>query len=169
MHRRMLACRFHHNQNMATLSYGNMGGYSTWARVGVLAATFTIWALAAAGILHWTLQFTSSNSAVSAPPQAVAQTESDPQLVGRMLGARAAAPATQVTLASRFSLQGVVAGGPLGGAALIAVDGKPAMPFAVGSAVAEGLVLKSTDARSVALAESRNSATVLTLEMPLLK
>jgi general secretion pathway protein C len=163
---------FHHNQWMVTLSHSNRGSFSTsgrWPRAAILAVTALIWAAAAACVLYWGLRLTASTAPTAAPPAPPVQFAADPQLVGRMLGAREASPAVQASLASRFNLQGVVAGGPLGGAALIAVDGKPARPFAVGSAVDEGLVLKSTSGRSVALAESRSSATLLTLEMPLLK
>ena len=145
-----------------------MGSSSKWPRAGVSAVTVLVWAAAAACTLYWGLRLTADKTTATAPPPAVVQLAADPQLVGRMLGVRAAGPAVQASLASRFVLQGVVAGGPLGGAALIAVDGKPAQPFAVGSAVDDGLVLKSTAGRSVTLAASRSSATLLILEMPLL-
>ena len=158
---------------MVTLSRSNRGTSGTpidWQRVGIVAATVLVWALAAACTLYWGLRLSASAAPSPAVPQAVAQTAADPQLVGRMLGARAASPAIQASLASRFILQGVVAGGPFGGVALIAVDGKPARPFAVGSDVDDGLVLKSTRGRSAVIADSRSTgATLLTLEMPLLK
>ena len=153
---------------MVTLSHSKRGSSGGWPRVGVSAVTVLVWAAAAACTLYWGLRLTADKTPAVAPPPAVMQIAADPQLVGRLLGARAASPAVQASLASRFVLQGVVAGGPLGGAALIAVDGKPAQPFAVGSAVDDGLMLKSTAGRSVTLAASRSSATLLTLEMPLL-
>ena len=153
---------------MVTLSHSKRGSSGGWPRVGVSAVTVLVWAAAAACTLYWGLRLTADKTPAVAPPPAAVQIAADPQLVSRMLGARAASPAVQASLASRFVLQGVVAGGPLGGAALIAVDGKPAQPFAVGSAVDDGLVLKSTAGRSVTLAASRSSATLLTLEMPLL-
>ena len=167
--RQMPSLRFHHNQTMVTLSHSNMSSSGKWPRVGVSAVTVLVWASAAACTLYWGLRLTADKTTTVAQPPAVMQITADPQLVGRLLGARPASPAVQASLASRFVLQGVVAGGPLGGAALIAVDGKPAQPFAVGSAVDDGLVLKSTSGRSVALAASQSSATLLTLEMPLLK
>lgn len=75
----------------------------------------------------------------------------------------------QASLASRFTLQGVVAGSAGGGAALISIDGKPAKAVRVGSMVEEGLMLQSAGARAVTLAESRSSPALLTLEMPLLR
>ena len=153
---------------MMTLSRSKRGISGGWLRVGVSAVTVLVWASAAACTLYWGLRLTADRIPAAAPSPAAVQVAADPQLVSRMLGARAASPAVQASLGSRFVLKGVVAGGPLGGAALIAVDGKPAQPFAVGSAVDDGLVLTSTAGRSVTLAASRSSATLLTLEMPLL-
>lgn len=160
---------FHHNQRMVTLLNSSMGASAKWARVSIVATTVAIWALAGACALYWGLRLSANRTNVVAPLQAAAAPVTNPQLVARMLGAKEASPAVQASLASRFSLQGVVAGGPTGGAALIAVDGKPARPFAVGTAVDDGLVLKSATGRAVALAETRNGPTLLTLEMPLLK
>ena len=86
----------------------------------------------------------------------------------RSLGAApvvAAAP----TLASRFQLQGVMAGGPNAGAALIAVDGKAAKPYRVGAELEGGLVLQSVQGRQAALAGDMAGPPVLTLELPPLK
>ena len=77
---------------------------------------------------------------------------------GQALAFGPAAPvvAAAPTLASRFQLQGVMAGGPNAGAALIAVDGKAAKPYRVGAALEGGLVLQSVQRRSVRLAPSGN-------------
>ena len=74
----------------------------------------------------------------------------------------AAAP----SLASRFQLQGVMAGGPNAGAALIAVDGKAAKPFRVGAVVADGLVLQSAQGRRVTLGAAMDGPQSLVLELP---
>jgi hypothetical protein len=92
-----------------------------------------------------------------------------PAAVGRLLGQTAAAPATTTaapSLSSRFNLIGVVAGRSQQGAALIAVDGRPAKPYRVGSAVDEGLVLQSVAPRRAVLAASAAGPAVVTLEMP---
>jgi general secretion pathway protein C len=52
------------------------------------------------------------------------------------------------------------------GAALIAVDGKPARPFRVGSMLVEGFVLQSVGPRSAALGGSFDGPTALTLQLP---
>lgn len=160
---------FHHNQSMVTLRHGNLGDASRWKRAGVVSATVVVWALALGSALYWGLQLTSPKTTTLAPPQVVAAAPIDPQVVAKALGARAASPIIQASLASRFVLQGVVAGGAQGGAALIAVDGKPARTFAVGSAVDDALVIQSANARSVTLAQASTGATVVTLNMPLLK
>jgi general secretion pathway protein C len=70
------------------------------------------------------------------------------------------------SLSSRFTLMGVVASRSNKGAALIAVDGRPAKPFRVGAAIDEGLVLQSVEARRATLAASPEGPAVLTLELP---
>nr|WP_236748495.1 type II secretion system protein N [Acidovorax carolinensis] len=95
----------------------------------------------------------------------------DAQAMARLLGVpaadAAAARAPVASLASRFALIGVLAGRSSGGgAALIAVDGKPAKPFRVGTAVDEGLVLQSLDPRQARLGASVDGPATLTLDMP---
>jgi general secretion pathway protein C len=88
--------------------------------------------------------------------------------VARLLGAAPAVASAAPSLASRFTLIGVVASRSQKGAALIAVDGKPAKPFRVGAAIDEGIVLKSVEARRAVLAGADGSP-ALTLELPPLK
>lgn len=73
------------------------------------------------------------------------------------------------TLASRFSLLGVVAARSHDGAALIAVDGKPPRPYRVGAAVDDTLVLQSVQPRRAVLSSSVGGPPVLTLELPPIK
>lgn len=105
---------------------------------------------------------------ITAAPALRAAAPADPAAVARLLGAspQAMAAAPVVSLASRFSLVGVVAGRSRRGAALIAVDGRPAKPFRVGSAVDEGLWLQAVEGRRAVLAASANGPGVLTLELP---
>jgi general secretion pathway protein C len=157
---------------MVTLSRGNSAGWAPQpklAKAAVVAATLLVWALAMGSALYWGMQLSTNRSTDTAPPQVVQQANADPDAVARLLGARAPSPAMQASLASRFALQGVVAGGPGGGAALISIDGKPAKAVPVGSTLEDGLILQSASARTVTLAESRNSPVLLTLEMPQLR
>jgi general secretion pathway protein C len=136
----------------------------------VRGATFALWALAAGSAAYWGLKVSASAAPVAAPvapPRQVGPV--DPVAVARMLGSTpaAAAPAPPViALASRFQLVGVAAGARSGGgAAVIAVDGKPARPYRVGSTIEEGLVLQSVRGRQAVIA-SREGQPVLTLELP---
>jgi general secretion pathway protein C len=92
----------------------------------------------------------------------------DPAAVARLLGASpaAVAAAPAASLASRFALVGVVASRSHKGAALISVDGKPAKPFRIGSAVDDRLILQSVESRRAILAESADGPAVVTLELP---
>jgi len=47
------------------------------------------------------------------------------------------------------------------------VDGKPAKPFRVGSAVDDRLLLQSVESRRAVLAETTSGPAVVTLELPL--
>ena len=138
---------------------------SKWS---VRTLTVAVWALAAGSTLYWGLRLSTNRSVIATATTAAAPTTIDSLAVARLLGATAAQSPVLPTIASRFTLQGVIAGAPGGGAALISIDGKPAQPFRVGSAVDEGLMLKSAGARQIALAASRDGPTLLTLEMPLL-
>jgi general secretion pathway protein C len=64
-------------------------------------------------------------------------------------------------------LQGIVAEADGGGAALIAVDGKPPKPYRVGAPIDESLVLKSVEPRRATLAANLQAAPAVTLELPL--
>ena len=136
------------------------------SRWGLRAITVVVWALAAGSAVYWGLKLSSGSKPGPMAEQPVAVAAIDPAAVARLLGATAPQAAPQATLASRFALQGIVAGSPGGGAALISVDGQPAKPFRVGNAVDEGLVLKTTSPRQVTLAASRDGPALLTLEMP---
>ena len=79
----------------------------------------------------------------------------------------AAAPARRRRVrASRYVLLGVVADRDHSGAALIAVDGKPAKPYRVGARVDDGLLLQSVAPRRAVLASSADAPASVTLELP---
>lgn len=132
------------------------------------AITLLVWAMAAGCAFYWGLRFSSGQQSRLVVEEAAPARPVDPATVARMLGATGPQIVPQASLASRFSLLGVVAGTPGGGAALISVDGKPAAPVRVGSAVDEGIVLKSATDRRVELAESADGPTLVTLDMPAL-
>ena len=130
-------------------------------------ATFALWALVAASAVYWSLKFTARpGAAPMAPPAIHAPAPADPVAMARLLGASPAAAAPVPSLASRFALVGVVANRSRKGAALIAVDGKPAKPFRVGATVDEGLMLQAVENRRATLAASADGPPVLTLDLP---
>jgi len=139
---------------------------SKWTVAG---ATFLLWTLVAASAVYWGLKFTApSGGPVPAAPALRAPGPADPAAVARLLGASpaAAAAAPVASLSSRFALMGVVANRSHNGAALIAVDGRPAKPFRVGAAIDEGLILQSVEARRATIAATQDGPPVLTLELP---
>jgi general secretion pathway protein C len=119
--------------------------------------------------VFWGLRLASPSGAVAPPAAAKApQTAADPAAVAQLLGAVSSQPVAAATpdAASRFELLGVVADADQQGAALIAVDGKPAKPFKVGATVAEGYVLQSVDTRAASLGASVDAPPAFTLRLP---
>ncbi len=147
---------------------GTVPGGRAWPR----AVTLLVWALAAASVAYWAMRLSApSGGMVAAPLAEPAAAPSDPTTIARLLGATpmavAMTPALQAP--SRFVLTGVVADRRQGGAALIAVDGKPAKPYRVGAEIEQGLVLRSVDARRAVLAPRVDAPATVTLELPPLK
>lgn len=157
-----MAKRLHHNPCMMTLSR---------SKLATAAVTLVVWSVALASLGYWLLKIAFVPAApASVPVAAAAPVATDAVAVSRLLGSVApVAQSVQVSLASRFSLIGVIAGAPGGGAALIAVDGQPAKPFRVGSAVDQNLMLQSATGRQARLAESRDGPAALVLELPPLR
>lgn len=137
------------------------------ASVWVHATSWTVWAVVAFSATSWVLRGAGDDpdGSLRAPPDLPALTV-DASATARSLGLVTAGPAAAPALASRFQLVGVLAGGPTQGAALIAVDGKPAKPFRVGAPVAEGMVLQSVQGRRVNLGAGGDATATLTLELP---
>ena len=145
--------------------------------------TFVVWFLAAGAAVFWALKFSPrvavpahANMLRADPASAVV----DSTAVAKALGGEAkdainlgatGALSTGISAINqaRFVLFGVVAAekGQSGGSlALIGMDGKPARPYRVGSALEDGLVLQSVTPRQAVLAKD---ASRLTLELPVSK
>ncbi len=141
--------------------------FSASSRVVLPVASLLVWGAVAFSAVTWGLRWsaTGTNSS-NATAAAQALPEVDVSAAARSLGAAPVQAAAAPTLASRFQLQGVMAGGPDAGAALIAVDGKPAKPFRVGAVVADGLVLQSAEGRRISLGASMDGPQALVLELP---
>ena len=139
---------------------------------GVRLGALAIWALAAASAAYWGLRLTARPPGMPAPTAAPAPVAADMQAMARLLGAVTAQTpqAAAAPVSSRFALVGVLAGQQGGsGAALIAVDGKPAKPYRVGATVDAGLVLQSLGPRQARLGAGQEGVTTVTLEMPVRK
>ena len=132
--------------------------------------TFVLWALAAASAGFWGLKVSGGGAQGTAAPVAARIAAPDPSAIALLLGANPAAPAAAAapvaTIASRFALVGVAAQHSGGGAALIAVDGKPPRPYRVGSTIEEGLVLQAVRGREALLGANVRGPALVTLELP---
>ena len=138
-------------------------------RLNVGLATLLVWALAAGSAAFWALRLGGGAALVDAPvaggpaPGGVAVDTRD---VARALGVAGPAPAAPAAdVIGRLALRGVVTHGS-GGAALIAVDGKPARPVRVGAAVEGvegGWTLRAVTPRTAVVAAGGREAR---LEMP---
>lgn len=139
-------------------------------------SAFVIWSLVGATALFWAMRLAASPPQV--PPYAVAVGNSAAVRgdLGRLFGvaprpaAGPQAPAPEAS--SRFKLVGVMAprdpavqAEPGQGVALIAVDGKPAKPYAVGARLDSDLVLQSVGLRTASLGPAQGARTVV-LELP---
>lgn len=136
--------------------------------------SFLVWAIVSAVAMFWLLRL--GTSPFQTPPYAVTEQESSfaGAELSRLLGATSTTPVGQPmaepAAATRFQLAGVVAGSTpesLAGVALIAVDGKPAKPYAVGARIDGDWVVQSVARRSVAIGPEGGSAAVV-LDLPVL-
>lgn len=133
---------------------------------------FVLWAAVAATLVFWALRLGSRAPAVPAQAVAVSTSAGARGDLNRLLGQNAPAAAQEEPQVSpdagRFQLVGVVApggGGSAQGLALIAVDGKTARTYRVGSAVDEGYVLQSVHTRGATLGP-RGGQGRIELELP---
>jgi general secretion pathway protein C len=156
-----------HNPLMLRFSPSFAHAFSASSRLALPVATMLVWGAVAFSAVTWGLRWSATGAAPSNASMAVqALPEVDVSAAARSLGAAAVQTAAAPTQASRFHLQGVMSGGPNAGAALIAVDGKPAKPLRVGALVADGMVLQSAEARRVTLGASMDAPPTLVLELP---
>jgi general secretion pathway protein C len=139
---------------------------SLWWPRGV---TFVLSALVALSGTFWVLKGAGSRASAAAPASAMElpAPSIDPQIVALALGGgkQAAAP-DAAPASSRYVITGVVADLSKGGAALIAVDGKPPRAFRVGAVVDGDLVLQSVVGRRAMLGADLHGPASMTLELP---
>jgi general secretion pathway protein C len=139
---------------------------SMWWPRGV---SFVMSALVALSATFWVLKLKASGPASAAIPAVVtgATPTIDPQVLALALGGgKQAATPEAAPASSRYVLAGVVADQSKGGAALIAVDGKPAKAVRVGGTVEGNLVLQSVTARRALLGPDAQGPASVTLDLP---
>ena len=140
--------------------------------IGWRMMTAILWAAVVVSGWYWTQAVVKADTSIStdAPRAAVVPDMSNPAALARLLGATPPLLAEPGPGPSdRFVLSGVIASSVGKGAALIAVDGKPARPFLVGSELAQGYVLVSVSPREALLAEGINAPVRVVLTLPLQK
>ena len=171
------ARRAENRQALGVISaHGRLGTPDDNRAMQARLSAFVVWALVAAGVAFWGLRLVVRPAPAPANVQAVAAGVAAggdfTRLFGRATIVENEAPAPAAE-SSRFKLLGVLAPVPHAGdaapsatgVALIAVDGKPARPYAVGAALDAGLVLQSVGRRSATIGPSGGAASVQ-LELP---
>jgi general secretion pathway protein C len=148
----------------ATLK-SSKSGISSWT---LRLFTLLIWLLVGLCAAYWAFKFVTTKTVEATTTQSLPTVEIDSKAIGKLLGATdvAAVKATNTPASTKFVLFGLAnsAGGQ--GYALIALDGKPAKPYRVGSLVADNLLLKSISKNGVILASSLKSPDGVTLDLP---
>lgn len=143
--------------------------------------TLAAWLAASASATYWSLKFAgASQPPVKATEIAASTPREAPADLARLFGppvvAPSAAPSAAASAApssapqmidpgARFALVGVVANQANAGVALIAVDGKAARPYRVGSQIEDSHTLKSVALRSATLTPLAQPDALLTLEL----
>jgi general secretion pathway protein C len=125
-------------------------------------------ALAAGSTVAWGLKLRSAQELEVLPAPVPVALQVDASAIARALGATDSTQPPQASAAlaaSRMVLVGVVAHAGKSGAALIAIDGKPPKPVAVGAKVGDEWVLTSVASRRAVLRSATGSDS-LTLDMP---
>jgi general secretion pathway protein C len=139
-------------------------------------SAFVIWSLVGATAVFWVMRLAARPPQVPAYAVAVGNSAAVRGDLGRLFGVAPRPAAGQQAAApeapSRFKLVGVMAprnptvqAEPGQGVALIAVDGKPAKPYAVGARLDSDLVLQSVGLRTASLGPARGGRSVV-LELP---
>jgi general secretion pathway protein C len=130
--------------------------------------TLFIWLLVGLCAAYWAFKFSTTKTVEATTAQSSPSVVVDSKAVGKLLGAtdNVAAKAINTPASTKFVLFGLANSAAGQGYALIALDGKPAKPYRVGSLVADDLLLKSISKTGVILATSLKSPDGVTLELP---
>jgi general secretion pathway protein C len=130
--------------------------------------TLLIWLLVGLCTAYWAFKFATTKTVEATAALAAPTVVVDSKAIGKLLGATdvVTAKALNTSASSKFALFGLANSVGGQGVALIALDGKPAKPYRVGSLVADDLILKSISKTGVVLATSLKSPDGVTLELP---
>ncbi len=131
-------------------------------------STALVWTALASSLTYWGLRFSTNRSLPIYSPTVESKPAIDSSAVARALGSNGL-PVAQTPLAGRFILRGVATGPQGAAAALIAVDGKPAQTFKVGSLVVDQVFLQSASDRQAVLSATLGGPALAMLAMPKLK
>ncbi len=155
-----------HNPQMLRSRQSFATALSASSRVALPVTTLLVWGAVAFSAVSWSLRWSATGAAPSNATAAQTLPEVDVSAAARSLGAAPVQATAAPSAASRFQLLGVLDAGPDSGAALIAVDGKPAKPYRVGAVVADGLVLQLAEGRRISLGVAMDGPQTLVLELP---
>jgi general secretion pathway protein C len=131
--------------------------------------TLLVWLLVGLCTAYWAFKFVTTTPVEATAALATPTVVVDSKAIAKLLGATdnvAKQPATIAAASTKFVLFGLAATAGGKGYALIALDGKPARPYRVGSLVADDLVLKSISKTGVVLAASLTADDGVSLELP---
>ncbi len=130
--------------------------------------TLMIWLAVGLCAAYWAFKFVTTKPVEATAALAAPTVVVDSKAVAKLLGAtdNVASKPLNTPASTKFVLFGLAGTTRGQGVALIALDGKPAKPYRVGSLVADDLVLKSISKTGVILAASTSAADGVTLELP---
>ncbi len=134
-----------------------------------LGSTAVVWSLLGLSALYWGLLLTDPLAPAVAPaaPAALAVPQIKSAAIAAWLGAPSESQASGAQgQARRYELRGVIAQGSLG-VAVLSIDGQPARPFAVGTSVEEGVMLRAVGVRHAELAADLSGPVLHRLELPM--
>jgi general secretion pathway protein C len=133
--------------------------------------TLVVWLGVGLCAAYWAYKFVTTKPVTATAALATPAVVVDSKAVGKLLGAtdNVATKSINTPASTKFVLFGLANSTSGRGVALIALDGKPAKPYRVGSAVADDLVLKSISKTGVILATSLKAPDGVTLELPVRK
>ncbi|HMS25834.1 MAG TPA: hypothetical protein PKC80_00450 [Burkholderiaceae bacterium] len=122
--------------------------------------TLTVWMFVLLSVFYWGLKFTKLNSISATPAPLVPAKVVETQAVALLLGSVGTNGSKPINTNSNSNLLllGTANTNSGGGIALIAVEGKPAKPYEVGSQITEVWKLKSLSRSGVTLVSRKSNA-----------